>query len=932
MRALDPQDPAITYAAVLDALPIVAYMADPQGVITYVTRGLEHVTGNDARDVIDHGYRILVHPDDLAAVSATWEDARKAETSYRDRFRLRSADGSYRWVLSQADPMRGAAGEIVGWFGTVSDIHDLRLAEDGLAAALAAAASSARDAAERAAFVERLLDASDDCVKVLDLDSHLVSMSANGQRALAIADFAAVEGTDWLGFWFGEDRIAAEAAVAAARAGGRGRFTGRYEVEEREKWWDVTVTPILGGDGRPQQLLAISRDVTEMLLAHRALARSEERYRVLGEALPGVTWTATPDGLIDHVGGPSISNRLPPAARLGEAWLETVHPDEREHVRTRWRASVASGQPYDAQFRVRRADGAYRWQLVRALPQRDADGAILRWVGVNVDIDDQRRSDEAREQFVRLAEASDDFIAIGDTAGNATYVNAAGRRMLEIGSLDDARATHLMNYFLPEDRAFAEVEILPAIEHEGRWTGEFRLRNFRTGEPVPIWYNVFSLHDDAGAPVGVATVSRDIRERQRVEAGLRTLAETGAVMFRSLDYDQTLRNVAEAVTRSFATYCIVDMLDPDATLRRVAAFHSDSGLAVALNRAASARTVFGEHPVARAVREGVSTLVPFIGADWVSETGMHPSSQDDVAALAARSMICVPVRTSTDGTIVGALSFVIDVRDSRGGYTADDLRFAEELAVRVGIAFDHARAYERERRIAVTLQEASLPGVLPALEHLRLSAEYRPGNSEATIGGDWYDSFLLDDGRVAITVGDVLGNGLGAAVTMGKVRQAMQSVAMVLPDANVMLDVADRTVRSQSLDTYATALAGFYDPQRGTFTFASAGHPGPALRHPGGRIEEFASAGVLLGLRASGETTTVTIDVPPGALLVFYTDGLVEATRDIEEGHRRLHAAMADPGVVAAQNPARALVAHVLGGRPATDDIAVLVAEAGPSL
>jgi serine phosphatase RsbU (regulator of sigma subunit) len=299
--------------------------------------------------------------------------------------------------------------------------------------------------------------------------------------------------------------------------------------------------------------------------------------------------------------------------------------------------------------------------------------------------------------------------------------------------------------------------------------------------------------------------------------------------------------------------------------------------------------------------------------------------------LDMRSVIYVPIRSQHDGAIRGALACILAGSDPRVKYTAEDVRFAEEVAVRAGLAFDNARAYEREKRIAVTLQGASLPKMLPTIDHLYLSADYRPGKSEATIGGDWYDAFALDDGRVAITVGDVLGNGLAAAVTMGRLRQSMRAIATLLAEPNAMLDAADRTVKTESDETYATALAGVFDPRTHQFTFASAGHPSPVLRHPDGRIEEFNAPGMMLGLRRGTSLQTITIDLKPGSTLVFFTDGLTEATRDIEEGHRRLHAAMSDDGVASADNPAHALVEHVLQGRPATDDIAVLVAEVGPS-
>jgi PAS domain S-box-containing protein len=474
----------------------------------------------------------------------------------------------------------------------------------------------AYSAALEAQFMARLMDASDDSIKILDLDGRPAS---------------AVGGPNWLDFWSGEHRIAAEHAVEEARAGRVGKFTGLCPVGRLDKWWDVTVTAIRDAFGAPDRLLVVSRDATERVEARRELAKSEERYRILGAALPGVTWTANPEGLVDDIVGFSASSVLG-ASSLGEGWLEIVHDDDRVATLVLWQAALDAGTPYEAQFRTLTDDGLYRWQLVRALPQRDAAGKIMRWIGVNIDVDEQHR------------------------------------------------------------------------------------------------------------------------------------------------------------------------------------------------------------------------------------------------------------------------------------------------------------AFEHEQRIAFMLQEASLPTVLPALSDVYLCAYYRPGNSEATIGGDWYDAFQLEDGRLVLTIGDVLGKGLVAAVTMGNIRQAMRAVARLLPNPNALLDAADHTVRSDSAvtDIYATALAGIYDPGRQSFTFASAGHPGPMLRRPDGSIEELTSSGTLLGMRDGNEVETITVEVPSGCALVFVTDGLLEATRDIDDGARRIVAAMRNADVWSAENSAHALVTYVLAGQPATDDVAVLVAEFGP--
>jgi PAS domain S-box-containing protein len=543
---------------------------------------------------------------------------------------------------------------------------------------------------------------------------------------------------------------------------------------------------------------------------------------------------------------------------------------------------------------------------------------------------ERHRADEQREQFVRLADASDDFISIGDLSGAVTYMNAAMLKALELTSIDELLEHPRDSIFAPDDRAFYHATILPTQMREGRWQGELRFRTYRSGALIPILYNAFVLRDDAGRPAGLAAVSRDLRERRRLDIGMRALAETGAAMYGSLDFERTVQNVASAVVKSFASLCVVDAVTADGSIRSIAASNRGPEFARSLQRAVSTHSRSSDHPVWRAIRRGESTLVANIPSDWIARNGLRGIDGDLEDEIDIRSLLFVPIRSQQDG-VYGALACGLDGRDARGHFTVDDLRFADEIAARAGLAFDHARAYERERRIAVTLQEASLPRVLPAIVGLHLSADYRPGNSEATIGGDWYDAFVLDDGRVAITIGDIVGNGLGAAVTMGKVRQAMQSVASVIPHPSVMLEVADRTVRAQSDDAYATAIAGILDLEANQFVFASAGHPGPFLRLASGVIEDHTLGGVLLGMRDNGDAQTKTIAVSPGSMLAFFTDGLTEATRDIVEGMNRVRAAMERVALSTDGDPAHALVEDVLRGAPAMDDVAVLLAEIGAS-
>ena len=612
---------------------------------------------------------------------------------------------------------------------------------------------------------------------------------------------------------------------------------------------------------------------------------------------------------------------------LASGFWPIVHVEDMAHARARWATAIATGSTYRDRFRICLDGGAYRW--IRAEANMVARAGEQRvWIGVCGDIEDFRRASEARTRVALLADNSDDFIALGDADGTITFMNAAGRTMLSIGAADDIRSSNVIDYFAAADVPFVESVILPAMDCDGKWTGDFRLRDMVTGLAIPVALNVLALRDDSGQSVGIAAVGRDLRSRRRIDIGLRTLAETSAAMFESLDFNKTLQNVADAATRGFSTYCVIDIFGEQKAPEIVVTSHANPAFLEIVANMANTRDMDATHPVVRAATDGVSTLIPKVGDDWVTATGMRGAAEQWFERLMPGSIICVPMRSSQDGHIIGALSFGVDRRDQRGGFTEDDLRFAEEIALRAGIAADHSRAYAHERRIADALQFAALPKELPPLGQLRFSADYRPGSSEATIGGDWYDAFALDDGRVALVIGDVLGHGLAAAVIMGNVRRAMRAAATLIPTPSAMLDVADRTLRDESTGTFATAIAAIFDPVSHELRFAAAGHPCPVLRRADGSVEELIAYGLMLGIRGDVPGTVDVehvISLPPSSTLVFYTDGLLEATRDVLEGQLRIVTAVSSDAVLAAGNPARAIIDHVLRERVATDDVAVLV-------
>jgi len=646
------------------------------------------------------------------------------------------------------------------------------------------------------------------------------------------------------------------------------------------------------------------------------------------ETLPLVSWLADKDGSIVYVSPGWERLTGIPARQIYEAgYIAFVHPGDVERVVRVWETACREGSGYRDEVRVRFGDGSYRWVLSEASPLRDSCGDITGWVGTISDIHERVESDRERDKFAALAQKSGDIIAIADPNGKIVYANPAAIAFLET-TWEHLEGQQLTSLVAPEDVACIEAAILPAIAAEGRWTGECRCRNLRTGQPLPVTVNAFAISDATGAFTGLATISRDRREAQRVEIGMRALAEVGKAMLDSLDFEVTLQNITDAVVRDFAHHCSVEIVARDGTIRSVTLAARDKGEFQIAREAVAARNASLplDHPIRRAIDHGESILRDIAPGPFLASTGLDKYVGSQPGMLDISSVVYVPVRSPRDGRIYGSLSLGMDARDPRLRYTQDDVRFAQEIALRAGLAFDNASTYERTRRVAVEMQAASLPVSLPTHPSLQLDAEYRPAADEATIGGDWYDAFVLDDGRIVMTIGDVIGHGLKAAIWMTKIRQALQSAALFDAHPRVMLGVADRTTAMLEGDVYATALVAIYDPRMRELSAASAGHPGPSIVRSDGTVEDVSCPGTMLGIPGRSVYHVCAVTLQPGDLVVFYTDGLVEAGHDFTLGQQRLRDALASSAVRTAKNPALAIFENVLGGMAVQDDVAIMTA------
>ena len=286
------------------------------------------------------------------------------------------ATGRRFWGHGETRSLRSHDGRHVGYVKIIHDETHKRHA--------------ATELREARRLSDLILRSSRDCIVVLDLEGHTLEVSPGGIESMEVSDVQAILGLSWLRVWPGDAQVAARAALEAAKAGGTGRFQGFCPTHKgKPRWWDVVVSALPGPDGLPERLVTVGRDITDNTLG-------QIQFRAVAESVPNHVWTAQPDGLLDWFNAQVYAYSGAVEGELdGAGWASIVHPDDLESAGANWAEALATGSHYEAEFRLRRADGAYRWHIARARPISSIDGAVARWVGTNTDIEDQRSAQAA---------------------------------------------------------------------------------------------------------------------------------------------------------------------------------------------------------------------------------------------------------------------------------------------------------------------------------------------------------------------------------------------------------------------------------------------------------------------------------------------------------------------------------------------------------
>ncbi|WP_405887827.1 SpoIIE family protein phosphatase [Streptomyces sp. NBC_01136] len=518
------------------------------------------------------------------------------------------------------------------------------------------------------------------------------------------------------------------------------------------------------------------------------------------------------------------------------------------------------------------------------------------------------------------------------------------------GNVEGHRGRTVHDY-LPRSEAERVAATLRRVLETGNSITDMHVTGFVPGSDERRHWsiNLYRVHSGTGRPIGVAWLGTDItsrraaaREAAAARRNLALLNEAGARIGNSLDLETTARELLDVVVPGFCDLATVDLyqglLAGDETPRALADGSAELRRVAFASAVSDAPFVGGPAPVA----VGAVHHYPFNStcADALRTARPQHVPAEDSGLI--QSTLAVPM--VAHDTVVGLAQF----SRTKGSepFGERDRALAVELAARAAVCIDNARLYRREHERALILQRSLLPPGDPEASGLDIACRYLPGNAATEVGGDWFDVIELPGHRTALVVGDVMGRGLRAAVAMGELRTAVRTLALLDLEPAEVLSALDEIARGlgtpggvqqatraarQPRDAdlsevyLATCVYAVYDSVTRRCTFANAGHLPPVLVEPGeSALMLDVPPGMPLGV--GGEPfEEVEVELPEGALLALYTDGLVES-RDhpLDEGLQAFVGALTDPS-----RPLEDVCDHVLNTldtHHGEDDIALLMA------
>lgn len=607
--------------------------------------------------------------------------------------------------------------------------------------------------------------------------------------------------------------------------------------------------------------------------------------------------------------------------------FDRVHPEDRGELQAAVAQAIEQCGSYRLEFRIIWPDGTIRWVSGTGRALAGEDGRAVRLLGTAQDVTAVRT---ARDEAARLVDSMQTGFASFDRDWRITYVNASG------ANIAGRVANELIGRVLWEE--------FPGLD-ELQFGREYR-RAMETGEVVDIeayyphldaWFEVRCVPTAEGLSQYFTDITRRHHDQEAAHAAaanLRLLARVGELLLEN-DIAVAISNLAAAVVPELADWTLVTVRDTQGTFHDLGRAHTDPAMRPALDAFAThiMTALTDRSAISIVTRTGEALLLQDYARTMLQQTLSDEAIRDLARPLHADAILTVPI-TGRQSTL-GAISLVRI--PGKPLWTPEQTDIALEIGRRAGIALENAHLTRAQQRMSETLQN-SLLSTPSQPQDIQVVVRYQAAARDAAVGGDWYDSFLLRDGATTLVVGDVSGHNRDAAAAMGQVRALLRGTAYALsrPPAHVLtaLDEAMLGLNVGSLATCVLAQIEQTNQQRRDgyrmLRWSNAGHPPPILMlHDQEPVILRTPADLLLGLDPTSPRSDHTAKLPDGAVLILYTDGLVEHRgEDIDQGLEHL----ADTLRQLRSLPLDELCAALLNrlAKNADDDVVILAARLNP--
>lgn len=488
---------------------------------------------------------------------------------------------------------------------------------------------------------------------------------------------------------------------------------------------------------------------------------------------------------------------------------------------------------------------------------------------------------EGQPGFAEILDALAEAVTIRDPYNHIIYANRAALHHMGFDTLEEMQrrppGSIFSDYLVhDEDGRELTMEDIPSVRVlAGQPADSLVIRTIsrKSGEVSWNLLKASALRDQDGVIVATVMIIEDVTREKTSELRDRFLARAMETLLSSLDYEETLRNVAWLVVPEMADWCAVDLLDDAGRRQRVVVAHRDPSKVQIAERLRSfePEELDPERGLGRVVRTGVSELFADITEEMVVGAARDDEHLRLLRQIGLRSVVLVPLRAR--GRTLGVMTLVN--AESRRRFGNADVEFAEALAGRAAVAVDNARLATARHEIASTLQRSLLPETVPPMEGWRVATMYRAARraDEVEVGGDFYDFIGTADGWIVL-LGDVTGKGVEAAAMTSLVRHGARFFSKQEQRPSAILAHLNDALREQPGMWLCSAVCASLREDH--IVICSAGHPAPLIVRDDGRIREIGVNGPILGAWSGGAPIERSVEIGSDETLFLYTDGVTD--------------------------------------------------------